>query len=229
MSSPPSLMPGWRYGSSRRRSGPPSLRVSRRPMTSPPFALPYPAPMAAPSRSSIRAFPPRRRAPDASLWRNGAFRRVWAAATISIFGSLITRLALPLVAILTLNADAFGVALVRSMDLIAGLAVGLVAGAWVDRLRRRPVMIWADLGRAALLATIPLAAFGGWLSLPQLLLVALLDRGADDLLRRRRSSLPADDRARGRDLVRANGALAASSSVSRVRGIRRRPGSSSRS
>ena len=48
-----------------------------------------------------------------SLWRNGAFRRLWTAATISIFGSLITRLALPLVAILTLHSDAFGVALVR--------------------------------------------------------------------------------------------------------------------
>jgi len=112
--------------------------------------------------------------PNASLWRNGAFRRIWSAATISIFGSLVTRMALPFVAILTLSADAFDVALVRSMDLGAGLLVGLVAGAWVDRLRRRPVLIWADIGRAALLVTIPIAALGGWLTLGQLLLVAFL-------------------------------------------------------
>jgi MFS family permease len=148
-----------------------------------------------------------------SLWRNSAFRRIWTAATISIFGSLITRLALPLVAILTLHADAFGVALVRSMDLIAGLAVGLVAGAWVDRLRRRPVMIWADLGRAALLATVPVAAVGGWLSLPQLLLVALLTAVLTTFFDTAdRAFLPTV--VPRRDLIRANGAIAASSSVS---------------
>jgi MFS family permease len=96
-----------------------------------------------------------------SLWANVAFRRVWAAETVSIFGSFVTRMALPLVAILVLGADALGVALIPSMDLVAGLVVGLIAGAWVDRLRRRPVLIWTDLGRAALLATIPIAAGTG--------------------------------------------------------------------
>ena len=158
--------------------------------------------------------PPRDQLPDGpSLWRNGAFRRVWTAATISIFGSLITRLALPLVAILTLQADAFGVALVRSMDLVAGLLVGLVAGAWVDRLRRRPVMIWTDVGRAVLLATIPLAALGSWLSLPQLLLVGFLVAVLTTFFDTAdRAFLPTI--VPRRDLVRANGAIAASSSVS---------------
>jgi len=151
--------------------------------------------------------------PTPSLWRNGAFQRIWAAATVSIFGSLITRLALPFVAIITLNADALGVAMVRSMDLIAGLAVGLVAGAWVDRLRRRPVMIWADLGRAVLLASIPVAAIGGWLSLPQLLLVALLVAGLTTFFDvADRAFLPTI--VPRPDLVRANGAIVASSSVS---------------
>lgn len=158
-------------------------------------------------------FPPSDELPGPSLWRNSAFQRVWAAATVSIFGSLVTRVALPFVAIVTLNADEVGVALVRSMDLIAGLSVGLVAGAWVDRLRRRPVLIWADLGRAALLVLVPIAAVGGWLSLPLLLLVALLTAvlttffdAADN------AYLPTV--VPKRDLVRANGALAASSSVS---------------
>src|ERR1043165_9022946 len=112
------------------------------------------------------SFPPAAERPGASLWRNRAFVRVFAAATVSIFGSLVTRVALPFVAIINLNADSVGVALVRSMELVAGLAVGLCAGAWVDRLRRRPVMIWADLGRAALLGLIPLSAVAGFLSLP---------------------------------------------------------------
>src|SRR5690242_3596670 len=100
-------------------------------------------------------FPAADERPSRSLWRNGSFQRVWAAATVSIFGSLVTRVALPFVAITNLHADSVGVAFVRGMELLAGLAVGLAAGAWVDRLRRRPVMIWADLGRAALLSSIP--------------------------------------------------------------------------
>ncbi len=83
------------------------------------------------------------------LWSNHAFLRVWSAATISIFGSLITKIAIPLVAILTLGAGPIEVAILRGVDLLALFLVGLVAGAWVDRLRRRPVLIWADLGRAA--------------------------------------------------------------------------------
>jgi len=158
-------------------------------------------------------FPAEGERPTPALWRNGAFVRVWSAATISIFGSLVTRIALPFVAIVTLGADSVGVALVRSMELIAGLAVGLVAGAWVDRLRRRPVMIWADLGRAALLSLIPLAAFGGWLSLPLLLLVTLLTAVLTTFFDTADNAFLPTIVPRA-DLVRANGALAASGSAS---------------
>ena len=106
------------------------------------------------------------------LWRNAAFVRVWSAATISIFGSLITRMALPLAAILVLGSGAFEVAVIRGLELGAMLLVGLVAGAWVDRLRRRPVLIWADLGRAALLASIPAAFALGVLTYWQLVAVS---------------------------------------------------------
>ncbi|MBA2701458.1 MAG: MFS transporter [Chloroflexi bacterium] len=108
------------------------------------------------------------------LWHNDAFVRVWTAATVSIFGSLITRIALPLVAILTLAAGPIEVAVLRGMDLAATLVVGLAAGAWVDRLRRRPVLIWADLGRAALLTSIPVAFALGALTFGHLLVVAVL-------------------------------------------------------
>ena len=106
------------------------------------------------------------------LWSNRSFVRVWAAATVSIFGSLITRIALPLVAILVLGSGALEVAVLRGLDLGATLVFGLVAGAWVDRLRRRPVLIWADLGRAALLGSVPVAFALGVLAFPQLLVVS---------------------------------------------------------
>jgi len=147
-----------------------------------------------------------------TLWRNQAFVRVWSAATISIFGSLVTRIALPLAAILVLGSGAVEVAILRSMELIATLIFGLVAGAWVDRLRRRPVLIWADLGRAALLGSIPVAFALGVLTFWQLLLVSGLAAvlttffdSADN------AYLPTIvDR---EQLVEANGTLAASSSA----------------
>jgi MFS family permease len=110
--------------------------------------------------------------PPGSLWRDRAFLSVWTASTVSIFGSLITRTALPFTAILVLNANAIEISAIRSAEQIAGLIVGLFAGAWVDRLRRRPVLIWADLGRALLLGSIPVAFVLGALGLAQLLIVA---------------------------------------------------------
>jgi predicted MFS family arabinose efflux permease len=152
------------------------------------------------------------------LWRNHAFVRVWSAASISIFGSLITRIALPLLAILTLGAGAIEVAVLRGMELGATLVVGLVAGAWVDRLRRRPVLIWADLGRAVLLGSIPVAFVLGVLTFWQLLVVTALAAvltaffdAADN------AYLPTVvERER---LVEANGALAASGSVAEFAGF----------
>jgi Na+/melibiose symporter-like transporter len=158
-------------------------------------------------------FPPPDERPTPSLWRNSAFQRVWAAATVSIFGSLVSRVAIPFVAIINLHADSVGVALVRSMELVAGLAFGLVAGAWVDRLRRRPVMIWADLGRAALLGLVPLAWLGGWLSLPLLLVVTLLTAVLTTFFDAADNAFLPTIVPRA-DLVRANGALTASGSVS---------------
>ncbi len=146
------------------------------------------------------------------LWHNQAFVRVWSAATISIFGSLVTRIALPLAAILVLGSGALEVAVLRGLDLGATFVFALIAGAWVDRLRRRPVLIWADLGRAALLATIPVAFVAGVLSFPQLLVVS----GLTAILT---TFFDAADNAYlptivGRDeLVGANSALAASGSA----------------
>jgi len=147
------------------------------------------------------------------LWQNAAFLRVWSAATISIFGSLITRMALPLAAILVLGSGALEVAVLRSLEVGATLLVGLVAGAWVDRLRRRPVLIWADLGRAVLLASIPVAFALGVLTYWQLLVVsglaAILTTFFDSADNAYLPTIVERDQ-----LVDANAALAASGSAS---------------
>ena len=105
------------------------------------------------------------------LWRHPDFLKLWAGQTVSLGGSLVSRIALPLVAIVTLEASPGEVALLRVADLVPGIMIGLFAGVWVDRLRRQPLMIWADVGRAVLLGSIPLAALVGRLRLEQLLVV----------------------------------------------------------
>jgi MFS family permease len=152
------------------------------------------------------------------LWQNHAFVRVWAAASISVFGSLTTRIALPLVAILTLGAGAIEVAVLRSMDVAAALVVGLVAGAWVDRLRRRPVLIWADLGRAVLLATIPVSFVMGTLALWQLIAVAGLAAVLTTFFDAADNAYLPTIVERER-LVEANSALAATGSVAEFAGF----------
>src|SRR5918992_6262274 len=108
------------------------------------------------------------------LWRNTNFVNLWGAATVSTFGSLVTRTALPFTAILVLDASPPAIGILRIAELLPGFLFGLVAGAWVDRLRRKPIMIATDLGRALLIVTIPLAAFLGWLGLGQLYVIAAL-------------------------------------------------------
>ncbi len=109
-----------------------------------------------------------------SLWRSPDFGRLWAAQTISVLGTQVTLLALPLVAITALGATPFQVGLLGAAEFVPFLLVGLPAGAWVDRLRRRPVMIAADAARAAALAAVPAAAALGALRLELLYAVALV-------------------------------------------------------
>jgi len=90
-------------------------------------------------------------------------RYLMGAQAVSTFGSFITRAALPLLAIIGLNISPAEAALLAAVDLIAAALISQVAGVWIDRLPRRPVLISADLIRALLLGSIPLAAalFGG--------------------------------------------------------------------
>ena len=107
-----------------------------------------------------------------SLWRNPAFLRLWAARLVSNAGSRVTALALPLTAVLLLRATPAQMALLGVAGQLPDFLFGLFAGVWVDRRRRRPVLVGADLGRALLLATVPLAALLGRLTFAQVWLVA---------------------------------------------------------
>ncbi len=112
--------------------------------------------------------------PRGPLWRNGDFLRLWSAQTISLFGSQISDLALPFVAILTLKATTFEVAALAVVDRLPFVLFTLPAGVWVDRLRRRPILIAADWGRGAALVSIPVAYAAGVLTLSQLYVVGFL-------------------------------------------------------
>ena len=109
-----------------------------------------------------------------SLWRHRDFRLLWAGDTISQFGTAISQVAIPLLAATVLAATPFEMGLLTAAESAAFLFIGLPAGVWVDRLRRRPLMVRADLGRAVLLATIPTAWWLGVLTLAQVVVVALL-------------------------------------------------------
>ena len=112
--------------------------------------------------------------PRGGLWRDGAFLRLWAGQAISELGSRVTVLALPLGAILVLHASAFQVALLRTFEVAPLLLFALPAGVWIDRVRRRPLMIAADVVSALALASIPLAYWTGTLSLAEVYAVAFV-------------------------------------------------------
>ena len=110
-----------------------------------------------------------------ALLRDPAFFRFWSGQTVSLFGDQVTLLALPLTAVLVLHAHAAQMGYLVAAELAPNLLFSLHAGAWVDRRgNRRHVMIGTNLGRAALLTTIPVAYALGLLTLTQLYLVAFL-------------------------------------------------------
>jgi MFS family permease len=114
------------------------------------------------------------RRPRGLLWRNRDFLCLWSAQTVSEVGSQVTNLALPLAAILVLKASTFEVAALGVVEFLPFVLFSLPAGVWVDRLRRRPILIVADWGRAAALASIPLAYVAGALTLGQLYVVGFV-------------------------------------------------------
>lgn len=108
------------------------------------------------------------------LWRDGEFLKLWWGQFISETGSQVSALALPTVAILVLAATPFEVGLLEAFGFLAFPVLGLVAGVWVDRLRRRPVLIVCDILRLIALGSVPVAFLLHALTIGQLYAVALL-------------------------------------------------------
>src|SRR5919107_936695 len=108
------------------------------------------------------------------LWRHTDFRRLWAAQSASLFGSEITALALPLMAVLLLDASPVQMGFLAAAGTAPFLLCSLPAGVWIDRRRRRPVLIAADIARAGLLVSIPLTAWLGTLRIEQLYVVTFI-------------------------------------------------------
>src|SRR5947209_9116062 len=155
--------------------------------------------------------------PTHSLWSQRDFLKLWTGQAISQIGSRITRTALPLVAVMVLGAGPLQMGFLSGFSAAAVLLFGLFAGAWADRLRRRPLLIAADLGRAAVLLAVPIAAMRHALTMPLLYAVAaatgLLTVLFDVSYQAYVPSLVERE-----NLVQANAKLALSESVAEVSG-----------
>ncbi len=165
--------------------------------------------------------------PQGGLWRHPDFLKLWAGQTISQFGSQISALALPIAAIVVLDASAFQVALLGTVEFLPFLLFTLPAGVWVDRLRRRPILVIADLGRAAALVSVPVAYAFDALTIWQLyavgFVVGTLTVFFDVAYQSYLPSL-----VRRNQLVEGNSKLELSVSAAQLGGPGRRPAASSR-
>lgn len=107
-----------------------------------------------------------------SLWRHFALMMLLSGQTISLVGSEVSELAIPLTAVLILNANPAQMGILRAVEYAPAALFGLFAGVWIDRIRRRPVLILTDLGRSLLLGSVPLALFLGVRQIGYLYVVA---------------------------------------------------------
>ncbi len=157
------------------------------------------------------------RARFGGLWRHPDFMRLWAGQTVSQLGSTVTREALPYTAILVLGASPLQMGLLGAAGAAPLLLLGLFAGVWVDRVRRRPLMIAADIGRAVLLLSVPVAYLLGWMRIEQLYLVAALTGVLSVFFNvAYQSTLPG--LVRREDLLEGNSKLGLSESVAEISG-----------
>lgn len=148
--------------------------------------------------------------PRSGLWREPAFVRLWAGQTISFFGTWLG--ALSLLAIVTLQATPAQMGLLETFATLPAVLLGLFAGVWVDRLRRQPLLVLADVGRAVLLMGAAAAAFIGVLQITHLFVVVLLTGSLTVLYNIANDAfMPAV--VRRERLVEANSTISASESV----------------
>lgn len=106
------------------------------------------------------------------LWKHRDFMLLWAGESVSDFGTAVTVVVLPLIAVVYLHATPFEVGALAAAEWAPWLLIGLPAGVWVDRSRCRPILIWCDIARVGLMTSVPVAAALGALHIAQLFLVA---------------------------------------------------------
>ncbi|MCU1574050.1 MAG: putative MFS-type transporter YfiS [Micrococcaceae bacterium] len=166
---------------------------------------------------SVPEVPPPPTAAFTSLSRNGSFLRLWSGQTLSVLGTQLGQVAIPVLAVLLLGASTVEVGTLTASSTIAFLILGLPAGAWVDRWRKRRVMILADLLRAAAMLSIPLLWWWHVLEIWQLYLVAAVVGAATVFFDvAYQSFLPV--LLPGRQIAGANARLEATAQISRIGG-----------
>jgi MFS family permease len=119
--------------------------------------------------------------PRTGLWAHADFMRLWSAQAISAFGSRITRTALPIIAVQMLHESATIVAFLSSVYLAPGIVLALFAGGFVDRNRKRRILVAADIFRAVVVASVSLAWWLDALSMTHLVVVGALVGAASAL------------------------------------------------
>lgn len=112
--------------------------------------------------------------PDRGAFSNPDFVKLWAGQSISLIGTQVTQFTMPLVAIITLNATVVEVGVLNALRFVPVLLLSLLAGVWLDRRRRRPVLITCALGNAVLIGLVPLASVAGLLSIGLLYVVVTM-------------------------------------------------------
>lgn len=109
-----------------------------------------------------------------SSFANHDFVKLWAGESVSLIGTQVTRFTMPLVAVLTLNVSVTEVGVLNALQFVPVITLSLLAGVWLDRRRRRPVMIACALGNAVLIGMVPMATATGTLSIGLLYVVVTL-------------------------------------------------------
>src|SRR5450759_3974851 len=107
-----------------------------------------------------------------SLWRHPDYMKIWSAAGVSVMGTQVSQIAIPFIAAVVLGVSPFQLALLGTFEMLPFILFTLPAGAWLDRLRRRQVLIAGDFGRAIALLSIPIDYSLGILTIWQLYAVS---------------------------------------------------------
>ena len=152
-----------------------------------------------------------------SLWRDGNFLTMWSGQALAQLGSQVTELAIPVLAVLLLQASELELGFLNAAGVAAFLVVGLPAGAWIDRMRKRHVMIWADAVRALALALLPLLWWLGALEMWHLYAVALVVGVATVFFDVSYQSI-IPSLVRGEQIAEANGKLEATRELANIAG-----------